>query len=31
MGFKTKEIPYEMKAGRDINSVANLNQLTKEQ
>jgi len=31
MGFKTKEIPYEMRVGRDINTVSNLNQTIKEQ
>jgi len=24
MGFKTPEIPYELKVGRDINTVSNL-------
>lgn len=31
MGFKTKEFPYELKVGRDINTVSNLNQTIKEQ
>lgn len=31
MGFKTKEFPYQLKVGRDINSVNNLAQLLKDQ
>ncbi|CDW76653.1 protein arginine n-methyltransferase [Stylonychia lemnae] len=31
MGFKTPEIPYELKVGRDINTVFNLHQVISEQ
>lgn len=31
MGFKIREIPYELKVGRDINSCPNLAQAIKDQ
>lgn len=31
MGFKTKDFPYELKVGRDLDAVSNLQQAIKDQ